>query len=165
MEFSTYTQQAVFENPKITAFLLDTIIENLSYIYGEDMGSEENRNSWIAYNLKQKDDTWHVIVGSRSGTPLGFIIYSIKSRILSVNDIEIIKSERHNPALLRGLLRSMLMGENNNFDSIYGYINRNNLTSQRNFLKYATNITKRQSCFSFEINQEATQRIKAKITD
>lgn len=163
MKFHTYSQQDVLYNPELTAFILDTIINNLSYIYGSEMGSKKNRNSWIENNLKRKDDTWHAIIGTKNVLPVGYIIYTIKNETLSVNDIEIIQSERRNPALLFGLLREMAVTENNKFSTISGYINKANKTSQNNFLKYATSIIERPNGFIFMINESATAMIKAKL--
>lgn len=163
MYFSIYTQQEISENNKLTSFLLDTIIENLSYIYGSEMGSTENRNSWIEYNLKRMDDSWHAVIGYKNDIPVGFLLYTIENRTLSVNDIEIIQSERMSPPLLIGLLRRMMAEEESNFDSISGYINKANIVSQRNFLKYATEIVPRPNGFVFTINKAETDRIKARL--
>lgn len=163
MVFRTYTQQDVLNDSKLTAFLLNTIIENLSYIYGTEMGSEDDRNSWIDYNLKRKDDDWHAIVGFQNGSPIGFILYTVDKRILSVNDIEIILTERRNPVLMVGLLRTMVSAEEKNFDAISGYINKANETSQHNFLKYASDIAKRPNGFLFTIDRAETDKIKTRL--
>lgn len=160
MDFRICSQAEVAGDPKLAAFLLDTIIGNLSYLYGPDMGSEENRQSWIAYNLQRKDDSWHAIVGSRQGLPLGFVICTVKDRALCVNDIEILPAARRNPALLSGLLRRMLEAED--FDTVTGHIHRNNLESQRNFLKYATEVSETPNGYRFTIGPEAVKRIKAR---
>lgn len=163
MVFHTYSQQGVLNDRNLIAFLLDTIIENLSYIYGSEMGSEDDRNSWIDYNLKRKDDSWRAIVGFRNGTPVGFILYTIENRSLSVNDIEIILTERRNPILMGGLLKNMISAEDKNFDTISGYINKANETSQHNFLKYASYVVDRPNGFLFTINHAGTDKIKEKL--
>lgn len=161
MEFIICNQKEILENSRLTSFMLDTATDNLSYIYGEEMRSEESRQTWIKYNLKQTDKTWRTVFGFRDGTPLGFITYKINKDSLYICDIEIIKSARRNPVLLGGLLRKMIINEN--FNCISGYINKENTVSQKNFLKYATEISESEKGFSFTINEEATKRIKEKM--
>lgn len=157
MDFTIFNQKEILENPSLTSFILDTTADNLSYIYGEEMGSEENRQIWIKYNLIQTDRTWHTVIGFRDGVPLGFITYKINKDSLYICDIEIIKSARRNPVLLGGMLREMITSEN--FSRISGYINRENTVSQKNFLKYATEINETEKGYSFKINEKSTQRI------
>ena len=161
MDIKIYNQRKIYDSQFLTSFILDTTADNLSYIYGEEMRSAENRQTWIKYNLEQTDKTWHTVIGFRNGEPLGFIIYKIDKNCLYICDIEIIKSARRNPVLLGGLLRKMITTED--FTCISGYINRENTLSQKNFLKYATDITETEKGYSFRINEETTQRIKERM--
>ena len=163
MEFKVLNQKEVRENPPLVSFMLDTMVENLSYVYGDDMGSDENRRMWTEYNLERYDAAWHTVFGIRDGKPLGFIVYKIENKALYVCDFEVKKEARYSPALLRGMLRAMISAERDNFDVIRGYINRKNVLSQRNFLKYATEINETQKGFSFVIDKTAAQKIKDRI--
>ena len=163
MEFEILNQKEVREKPPLVSFMLDTMVENLSYVYGDDMGSDENRRIWTEYNLERYDATWHTVFGGRNGKPLGFIVYKIENKVLYVCDFEVKKEARYSPALLRGMLRAMISKEKDNFDSIRGYINKKNELSQRNFLKYATEIKENPKGFSFVIDKTAAQKIKDRI--
>ena len=163
MCFKIYDQKAVLADPELTAYILDTIIDNLSYIFGDDMGSEENRNDWISHNLKTEDDFWRVIAGSKDDLPQGFIIYTVHDRVLSICDIEINRSHRFSPALVLGLFGTLFEHEGDNFDTITGYINKANHVSQNNFLKYATSVDEKPRGFSLMINEAGTQSIKNKF--
>lgn len=157
MEFKTYNQKEIYKSEALTSFILNTTADNLSYIYGEEMRSAESRQTWIKYNLEQADKTWHTVVGFKNDIPLGFIIYKINKKCLYICDIEIIESARRSPALLGGMLKQMLTSEK--IASMAGYINRENLVSQKNFLKYATDITETEKGFSFKIGRKETKRI------
>lgn len=161
MDFTICNQKEILENPSLTSFILDTTADNLSYIYGEEMRSEESRQTWIKYNLMQTDKTWRTVIGFRDGNPLGFITYKINNGDLYICDIEIIKTARRNPVLLGGMLKEMIISEK--FTCISGYINRDNTVSQKNFLKYATEINESAKGYSFKINEEAVQKIKEKF--
>ena len=163
MDFKVLNQKEVRENPPLVSFMLDTMVENLSYVYGDDMGSDENRRMWTEYNLERHDAAWHTVFGSKDGRPLGFIVYKIENKVLYVCDFEIKKEARYSPALLRGMLRAMISTEKENFDVIRGYINRKNEISQRNFLRHATQISETEKGFSFVIDKTAAQRIKERI--
>lgn len=163
MEFLIYNQKQVLSCPELAHYLVDTIVDNLSYIYGEDMGSEENKKEWITYNLKTENPSWRVVTGARNGSCLGFLIYAIENRCLTVHDIEIVKSSRRNPVLLSGLFKTMFAKEQDRFDTIAGYINKDNKISQSNFLKYATSVTERSKGYSFLIGEDAAGRLKARV--
>ncbi len=87
MGFAVYTQKQILSSTVLTDFLLDTIIENLSYIYGDEMGSEENRREWIQYNLKTEEPSWRVIIGKKRGDNAGFLLYTIKECTPSLSTI------------------------------------------------------------------------------
>ena len=40
MEFKIYNQQEILSDTVLTDYILDTTIDNLSYIFGNDMDSE-----------------------------------------------------------------------------------------------------------------------------
>ena len=92
-----------------------------------------------------------------------FEIYSIENRVLTVNDIEVNKAYRFNPFLLKGLLKTVFKAECNSFDSISGYINKENKVSQRNFLKFASNIEESKNGCKFIIDKSGTDILKRKL--
>ncbi len=161
MEFKTYNQKEIYKSEILTSFILNTTADNLSYIYGEEMRSDESRQTWIKYNLEQVDRSWRTIVGFKDEQPLGFIIYKINRSCLYICDIEIIKSARRKPSLLGGMLNQMLTSEK--ITSIAGYINKENIVSQNNFLKYATDVTESEKGFSFKIDEKSTKKIKERF--
>ncbi len=163
MRFLVYLQQQVLASEALTDFLLDTIIENLSYLYGEGMGNEENRKEWIEYNLKTENPTWRAIVGISGGKYAGFLLYSIDHRDLIIHDLEIVKAMRFHPPVLAGLFRTLFHQENGKFDCISGYINKGNLVSQQNFLKYATSVVEGERGYMLMVDGESTAKIMKKF--
>lgn len=163
MEFQIYSQQEALSQAGLTDYLLDTLVENLSYLFGEDMGTPENREEWIAYNLKDEHPHWRVVVGGKDGRYLGFLIYTVEDRRLTVCDIEINQSGRRNPILLLGLFQKAFQEENRSFDTIAGYINKGNQVSQDNFLKYATSVEERPRGYSFLIDEKAAEKLKSRV--
>ena len=163
MEFKNFSQKEILKSSCLTSFILDTTADNLSYIYGEEMRSEESRQTWIKYNLEKTDKTWHAVTGFRNGEPLGFIIYKISKSQLYICDIEIKKCARRNPVLLGGLFKKMITDEAEGFNCMAGYINKENRISQNNFLKYATEISESDKGYSFTINEQKTSEIKQRF--
>lgn len=143
MEFKIYNQQEILSDTVLTDYILDTTIDNLSYIFCNDMDSEENRSLWIQNNLKSENSSWRIIIASSNNSNIGFFTYSIANRSLTVHDIEINKSHRFSPILFSGLFKTLFKEEGDKFDSITGYINKTNRESQNNFLKLATSITEK----------------------
>ncbi len=163
MDFKMYSQQDVLSTPALKNYILDSIIRHLQYIYGEEMGSLENRKEWIAYNLERHDPSWRVTVAHKGEKNLGFLITSLDKRLLEVNDIQIERHARKNPFLMIGLFITAFQYYENNFDTLGGYINKANNESQGNFLRYATTITELKNGYSFEIDEVGTKQIKEKL--
>lgn len=163
MEFKIYNQQEILSDTVLTDYILDTTIDNLLYIFGNDMDSEENRSLWIQNNLKSENSSWRIIIASSNNSNIGFFTYSIANRSLTVHDIEINKSHRFSPILFSGLFKTLFKEEGDKFDSITGYINKANRESQNNFLKLATSITEKPRGYSFLIDEKTTEKIKNKV--
>lgn len=163
VSFITYSQQELLEKADIVNYVLNTIVDNLSYIFGADMDSPQSRNEWIKYNLKTVNSSWRIVLANKNDVYAGFIIYTIHNRTLSVYDIEINKTNRYNPTLLKGLLKTVFENEYNNFDNISGYINKKNETSQHNFLKYASQITETERGYKFLIDKNKTEILKTRL--
>jgi len=163
ISFSVCSQKELLSDDKFADEMIDIIVDNLSYLFGDDMGSDENREEWKKHNLKTADQTWHTVFGRRKGKIAGFIIYTIKNRELMVNDFEISKDHRLDPALMIGLLKTMIWIEYDSFDKIRGYINKNNTESQANFLRYATDIIETEHGYRFIIDKEKTFAIKKRF--
>ncbi len=163
MDFKIYDQNAILNDPVRLAYMLDTIVENLNYIFGSDMGSKENRDAWIQNNLKTNDPSWHAVIGGEKDSFIGFIVYTVRDGVLSVCDIEISQDYRFSPAFIIGLFRFLFTAEKGRFDRISGYINKANAVSRDNFLKYATSVTEKARGYSFEIDSSATRDIMNKL--
>ncbi len=163
MDFKLYSQKEVLSDPVLTNYLLDTIIDHLSYIYGNDMGSPEDRREWIAYNLERPEPSWRVTVAHRGGKNLGFLITTLDKRQLVINDVQIERHARKNPFLLLGLFITAFQHYDDKFTTLGGYINKSNNESQNNFLRYATIITELKNGYSFEVDEIVTEQIKKKL--
>lgn len=163
MDFKIYDQNAILNDPVLLAYMLDTTVENMNYIFGSDMGSKENREIWIHNNLRTNDPSWQVVIGGEKDLLVGFIVYTVRDGVLSVCDIEVDKNYRFTPGFIIGIFRFLFAAEKDRFKRISGYINKANTVSMDNFLKYATSVTEKARGYSFEIDEAATQSIKNKL--
>ncbi len=163
MDFYVYSQKEVLSDETFADRLIDIIVDNMSYLFGDDMGSDENRKEWKQYNLMTDDPTWRAVVGRKNGEIIGFIIYEIKERALIIREFEIIKTHRRDHVLMIGLLQTMIAGEYDAFDEIRSYINKRNIESQKNFLRYATSVSETERGYRFVINKEKTSLVKERF--
>jgi len=163
MEFCIYTQKEVLSDGDLADRLIDIIVDNMSYLFGDDMGSDENRKEWKQNQLMTDDPAWRAVVGVKCGEILGFIIYTVKNRALSINEFEIVKTHRRDHVLMIGMLQTMIAGEYDSFDTIRSYINKRNIESQKNFLRYATSVSETERGYRFVINEEKTALIKERF--
>ena len=164
MEYHIYRTSELISDRKLVGLLLDTMTDNLSWLYGEDMGSKENREKWIRYNLYADDPVLKAAVGECLPEICGFILYSVEDRRLVFHDVEIVKKHRFNPKLLIGLFGTLFTAEADGFDTMSGYINKKNEVSLSNFLRYATDIEDRPRGYSFVTDAEATRKIVGRFT-
>ena len=126
MEFRTYNTQALAANPELIDSFLGIMSDNLSWLLGPEMNSEENRNEWIRNNLKCDHPILRAVAGFDGSEILGFIHYSTRSGVLVFHEFEIEARHRHDPALIRGLLRTLFHAEKGNFSAMRFYINSKN---------------------------------------
>ena len=163
MELKIFNQKEMQSQPELINFMLDTIINNLTYLYGPYMDTEENRKIWAENNIyNEKENTKFLIAFDE--IPLGFIIYNInEDHILIFKDIEIKKYEEKYPLLLFSLLKALAKEEGDNFDAIQGYINKNNELSMRNFMRFASYKIEKQKGFYIVIDRETTSKLKEKF--
>ena len=163
MDFHIYRPDEMLADTVLTDFILDTIVENLSWLFGDDMGSAENREKWISYNLRTESPVLHAAVAEDLPERMGFILYAVEDRRLVFHDVEIAVSRRFSPKLLLGLFRTVFLAEDGNFDTMGGYINRRNGVSLDNFIRYATSVGERERGCSFVIDAGATREIIARV--
>lgn len=144
MKFVFLTSQEVKHDNSLIDFIFDTYVENMYYLFGDDLKSQKSKESWIYYNLENPDVNfyWRLVVARNANEIAGFLIYTIKKESFIVNDIQIIKKFRFNPFILRGLFYNAFVQEQNKFEIIEGYINDKNAESKMNFLRYAERIEK-----------------------
>ena len=164
MDFAVYDNRQILSDEKLVNWIIDLTVDNLSYIYGSDMGNEEDRQLWTENNLKDDSLGYKAVIASKNDKKLGFLSYTIDDRILTVHDIEISKDDRFNPILLLGLFRKVLYENCEKYDGIKGYINKQNKTSMDCFLKYASEITERPRGFSFTIDEYTKNRICRRLS-
>ncbi len=163
MEFRTYSTQALAENPELVDSFLGIMSDNLSWLFGPDMNSEENRNEWIRNNLKCDHPVLRAVVGFNGSEILGFIHYSIRSGVLVFHEFEIEARHRHDPALIRGMLRTLFHAEKGNFSAMRFYINSKNSLSQENFGRFATSCEALPRGSSFLIDERKTEELAARF--
>ena len=144
MKFVCMTPQEVKRDKTLIDFIFKTYVENMYYLFGEDLKSRKSRESWIHYNLDNPDTDfyWRLVLAYNDNEKVGFLIYAIKNESFIVNDIQIVKKFRFYPSVLRGLFCKSLLKEQNKFEIIEGYINDKNIESKTNFLRYAEKTVK-----------------------
>ncbi|MDY0209509.1 MAG: hypothetical protein RBR48_04965 [Bacilli bacterium] len=159
MIFKTYKQNDILNNTQLIDFIVNTICDNLEYLFGSNMRSNQNKNEWIEYNLKTVNPDWYCVIASNENILYGLLIftYDKSNKRITINDIEIPKAYRHNITLIRGLFREALL--RNDFRFIRGYINKNNYESQNNFLKYTTIINETRNGYIIETQEQNNERI------
>ena len=164
MELKIFNQKDIQSQEELVIFMLDTIINNLTYLYGPYMDSEENREIWKENNIYNEKENNKFLIAFDE-IPLGFIIFNInEDRVLVFKDIEINKYEEKYPLLLFSLLKTLAKEEGDNFDSIQGYINKNNQLSIRNFMRFASYKIEKEKGFYIIIDKETTSKLKEKFT-
>lgn len=153
MEFVVYNQ-SIKQNEALLNYIFNTLKENLSFLYGENMINAESRQNWIKHNLLNTDAYWRIVVAYDESRPCGFLIYTVQESSFTVNDIEINREYRANPVLLRGLFLTAFSLEKGKWNKLKGYINRKNTLSVKNFLRLATEIIETERGFSITISKK-----------
>ena len=153
MNFIVYNQ-SIKQNDFLLNYIFNTLKENLSFLYGEDMINTESRQNWINNNLLNMDIYWRIVIAYNEDNPCGFLIYTIQDDCFIVNDIEINKEHRINPVLLRGLFSNAFLHEKGKWNRLKGYINHKNTVSKKNFLRLATEFIETERGISFTITKE-----------
>ena len=134
MNFVVYNQ-SIKQNNFLLGYIFNTLKENLSFIYGENMINAESCQNWINNNLLNTDIYWRIVIAYDEDNPCGFLIYTIQDNCFIVNDIEINKEYRINPILLRGLFFNAFLIEKGKWNRIKGYINHKNTLLKKEFFK------------------------------
>ncbi len=153
MKFVIY-DQSIKHNEFLLEYIFNTLKENLSFIYGENMINAESRQSWINNNLLTTDTYWRIVVAYDESKPCGFLIYTLQDDYFIVNDIEINQEYRINPILLRGLFLNAFLNVKGKWNKLKGYINHKNTVSKKNFLRLANEFTETECGISFAVTKE-----------
>lgn len=157
--FERYNASQMMEN-NLHHFMFDTIIENLQYLYDEPMDTPENRAMWLNAVQQHPSDSWHVVIAFEGGTPCGFLQYSIKDEALYIGGVHIPREYRLSPTLLRGLLTCCFESEQGKFSRVYGHINKMNIESQRNFLRFGRIVGETEKSYKIEATEAGMQMIE-----
>lgn len=157
MKFVIY-DQSIKQNDFLLKYIFNTLKENLSFMYGEDMINVENRQIWINNNLLNTDIYWRIVIAYEKNKPCGFLIYTTQNDCFIVNDIEINKEYRMSPVLLRGLFLNAFKTEKGKWSKLKGYINQKNIVSKKNFLKLATEISENEHRVSFTVDKKELEK-------
>ncbi|MBR5366373.1 MAG: hypothetical protein IK132_09055 [Clostridia bacterium] len=164
MEFHVYTPTEIIADPQMVDSFLDIMAQNLSWLFGPDMDSEENRNEWKRNNLLCVNPILHAVVGYRDSKMVGFIHYSIQNHKLIFHEFEITLDNRFAPSLIRGLLKTLFSAESCHFDTMHFYINRKNERSLDNFARYASRYEELPRGYSFIVDEEKTAGIVSRFS-
>ena len=163
MKISIYTQEEITSKKNLIDFMLDTIIYNLSYLYGPYMDSKENREIWMNNNIYNKEDHIKFLI-IEDELPLGFIIYSInEDKVLTIKEIEIAKHNNTPPLILFSMFKELSKKEYDNFDCVQGFINKKNVISIKNFMRYASYKIEKEKGYYIIVDREKTKYLKEKI--
>ena len=68
MNFVVY-DQSIKQNDFLLDYIFNTMKENLSFIYGEDMINTESRQNWINNNLLNIEIYWRMIIAYNEDKP------------------------------------------------------------------------------------------------
>lgn len=163
MKITIFNQQEIVNREDLIDFMLDTIIHNLSYLFGPYMDTKENRDIWKRNNIyNEKGDIKFLIIEDTK--PLGFIIYNInEDKVLIMREIEIDKKQNTPPLILYSLLKELCREEFDNFDCVQGFINKRNLVSMKNFMRFASYKIEKENGYYMIIDREKTRELKEKI--
>ena len=156
--FENLAAQQVFER-HLDAFMLDTIIADLQYLYVEPMDTLENREKWKA--AIRSNAAWRSIVAYDDGVPCGFIYYFIREESLYIGGIHIPRAYRFHPSVLRGLLTGALAEEQGNYEKVFWHVNKKNEESQKNFLRFGKIVGDTGLSYRVEMTQEGLEKIKS----
>lgn len=146
-----YTSDKVDEILKEMAIIT---IDNLSYIYGDDMKSNENIKSYVEYKKQAKPITYLM---HDETSIFGYLTLSLSSKILYIEDIQIKNSYRNNPGVMSMILKTITieyLENKNQIDKVVYYINKKNKLSQHNFSKFAEKTEETKNSYMYELNLE-----------
>lgn len=163
MKITLFDQKEISKRNDLIDFMLDTIIHNLSYLYGPYMDSQENRDIWKHNNVYNTGENIKFLI-AEDELPLGFIIYSInEDKVLIFREIEIAKQNKTPPLILFSLLKELCKEEYDNFECVQGFINKKNEISMKNFMRYASYKIQKENGYYMIIDREQTKKLKERI--
>ena len=81
-------------------------VETTSWIYGEDMGSDENIKMYIDHKKKATPTTYLMYDGEKM---FAYLTLSITDSILNIEDIHILKDYRNNSSTMMMLLMPLFL--------------------------------------------------------
>ena len=157
MDFTFFTPSEVKGSSALLSYIFETYVANMYYLFGDDLKDKESQKAWIRCNLENpdKDFYWRLILAHNKDVKTGFLIYTIKSNVFFVNDIQIGEKFRYCPTVLKGLFCNAFTKENDAFEQIAGYINDKNIASKTNFLRYADKTEKTERGIRLYISKDS----------
>ena len=129
-------------------------VETTSWIYGEDMGSDENIKMYIEHKKKAVPTTYLMYDCEKI---FAYLTLSISDNILNIEDIHILKDYRNNSSTMMMLLKAITkeyVENQEKVSKVVYYISKINELSQHNFAKYSKSRIEKKNSYMYELDQE-----------
>ena len=129
-------------------------IETTSWIYGEDMGSDENIKMYIEHKKKAVPTTYLMYDCEKI---FAYLTLSIADNILNIEDIHILKDYRNNSSTMMMLLKAITkeyVENQEKVNKVVYYISKINELSQHNFAKYSKSRIEKKNSYMYELDLE-----------
>lgn len=129
-------------------------VETTSWIYGEDMGSDENIKMYIEHKKKAVPTTYLMYDCEKI---FAYLTLSIADNILNIEDIHILKDYRNNCSTMMMLLKAITkeyVENQEKVNKVVYYISKINEISQHNFAKYSKSRIEKKNSYMYELDLE-----------
>lgn len=129
-------------------------VETTSWIYGEDMGSDENIKMYIEHKKKAVPTTYLMYDCEKI---FAYLTLSISDNILNIEDIHILKDYRNNSSTMMMLLKAITkeyVENQEKVSKVVYYISKINELSQHNFAKYSKSRIEKKNSYMYELDLE-----------
>ena len=129
-------------------------VETTSWIYGVDMGSDENIKMYIEHKKKVMPTTYLMYDCEKI---FAYLTLSITDSILNIEDIHILKDYRNNSSTMMMILKAITkeyIANKEKVNKVVYYISKINELSQHNFAKYSKSRIEKKNSYMYELDLE-----------